>query len=214
MNSPYDKSCLGYHCELRDKCAMHKLPTQLHNQFFQPPETGESCRMYEPKEKWGWGKEKGFFLPSFDMIMPMAIVALTLVAALFFTLYRSTANEYAQFRANVEAQTEALRVESERVRVATEKINQDTASGWAAAVAVLKRNRGAIRVSADCNSSGLRPLPGPASGLNGTGAQLQTDSAGSITAEQCEAIANNAVIDAATLTYLQDWAKRQSEIKP
>ena len=53
------RSCLGFHCTLRDKCKLHRLPAQLHNQFFQPPETGDSCNFYEPREerKWGEGKE-------------------------------------------------------------------------------------------------------------------------------------------------------------
>lgn len=49
------KSCLGYHCDLRDKCVHHKLPLSLHTQFFQPPETGDSCMMYEAKEQKRWG---------------------------------------------------------------------------------------------------------------------------------------------------------------
>lgn len=56
-----NRSCLGYHCDLRDKCVHHKLPLQLHNQFFQPPETGESCHVFEAKEEkkpWGFGKDE------------------------------------------------------------------------------------------------------------------------------------------------------------
>ena len=51
---------MGWHCSTRDKCVHHKLPTQMHNQFFQPPQTGDACPFYEQRDepKWGEGKDE------------------------------------------------------------------------------------------------------------------------------------------------------------
>lgn len=52
------KRCTGAHCELREKCKHHALPTTDTKQLIYPVQTNEYCQWFEPKEKsWGEGKE-------------------------------------------------------------------------------------------------------------------------------------------------------------
>jgi len=45
MTQLLDKRCLGYHCQLRDRCK-HHFANHLEN-FFQSVERGEACHHFE-----------------------------------------------------------------------------------------------------------------------------------------------------------------------
>ncbi len=54
------KRCVGTHCNLRDNCVHHALPTSDTRGLIWPVEVGESCRWYESKKEfcpWGIGAE-------------------------------------------------------------------------------------------------------------------------------------------------------------
>ena len=54
------KRCTGAHCELRDNCIHHALPTTETKGLVWPTEVGEACRWYESKKEfkpWGMGVE-------------------------------------------------------------------------------------------------------------------------------------------------------------
>lgn len=138
----------------------------------------------------------------------LAAIAVLLVIA-FFAGRSNGLEQYYSFRAEVEAQQEALAEQAARAREESERINADTVVGWRAAADYWRDHPRTItvRVPASCDPSGLRPIPTAAPGLDATTAQRE------IGPVECEAIANNAVLDAAQLMWLQDWVKQQHEVK-
>lgn len=151
---------------------------------------------------------RGFVMPSPTLIMAGVIIALSLSNVILFNLYRSTVNEYSQFKADVYAQQMELAREAERVKEEAERINKETAQGWGAAVDYW-RNRPPItvRVPTGCNPSGLRPNATSTEGLNAASAQQGFSAA--VDVAQCEMRLNNAVFDAAKLIHLQQWVEDQ-----
>jgi hypothetical protein len=154
--------------------------------------------------------QRGFILPSPTMIMAGVIIALSLSNVILFKLYRSEVNEYAQFKADVSAQQVALAREAERAKAESDRINADTVAGYRAALDRLRAGSGRItvRVPAHCDPSGLRPVPTAAQGIDASAAERE------VSPEQCASIANNAVFDASQMMWLQDWVRRQHEVKP
>jgi hypothetical protein len=153
--------------------------------------------------------QRGFILPSPTMIMAGVIIALSLSNVILFKLYRSEVNEYAQFKVDVSAQQVALAREAERAKAESERINADTVAGLRASLERLRAGAGRIvvRVPTDCGTTGLRPVPTSTSGLDAATVERE------VSAQQCEAIANNAVFDASQMMWLQDWARKQSEVR-
>jgi hypothetical protein len=154
--------------------------------------------------------QRGFILPSPTMIMAGVILALSISNVIFVNLYRSTADEYAQFKADVSAQQVALAREAERAKAESERVNADTVAGLRASLERLRAGAGRItvRVPTDCNPASLRPVSTAAEGLDAATTERV------VSAQQCEAIANNAVFDASQMMWLQDWVRKQHEVKP
>lgn len=160
--------------------------------------------------------QRGFVIPGFLLspsgIMATLIVVLSLSNVLFFKLWQGKADELAEYRANVVAQQQALAAEAARAKDESDRISRDTAAGWAAAVEWHRRNGGAIRVRSDCNPATLRPVPA-ASG-EPTVSPVQQGFGTELDVAQCETRVNGAVFDAAQLIWLQEWVRKQHEVKP
>jgi hypothetical protein len=140
------------------------------------------------------------------MLMAAVIIGLSISNLLFFQLYRGTANEYAQFSADVSAAQEAIRLDNERKLQALAETNRQVADDYAKARAALAAGPRVVRVRDTCSGSGILPTPAaPASGLDAT-AETRT-----ITAEQCEAYLADGLADAQQLTFLQQWAIKTHE---
>jgi hypothetical protein len=160
--------------------------------------------------------QRGFFLPPFFMsptgIMTLVIAALLLSNFITYKLWRSEAAEYAQFRTDVETQSALLKAEAERAKAESERISADAAKAWAA-VRANRRGTFIVRVPANCDSSGLRSVPAAAPGTDAPAVESGVGATRTVTAEQCQAIANNAIYDAAQVRHLQEWARKQHEVK-
>ena len=150
--------------------------------------------------------QRGFVLPSPTMIMAAVIIGLSISNLLFFNLYRSTANEHAQFKADVSAAQEAVRLDNERKLQEVTAVHRQVEHDYAKARAALAAGSRVVRVRESCSGTGI--LPGvPTAALKPDAAAVEpTLSASvSITAEECEQVANDAVMDAAKLAWLQAW---------
>ena len=154
-----------------------------------------------------------------DLIPPIykysaiAVAVTLLLAGTYFTGREHGLSKYHGFRAEVEAAQETLEANAEKARLESERITTDVSLAWQSALDHATRNPRIVRVQAPCNPSGLRPVSS-APGLtpqttaeHGLGASIH------VAVEECEAIANNAVIDAAMVLHLQSWVRQQHEVK-
>lgn len=169
------------------------------------PVTPEEDEMWETLPQ----KQGGFIIPSPSMLMGGAILALSITTFLFWNLYRSTANDFANYRAQVETINEQIRVDTERKLAELADLQQRTEQNWRIALDALKSRP--IRVRNNCGSGALPTVPNAAGEIAGPPIELRPDSTGSITVEQCEQVANNAANDAAQVIHLQSWILQQHE---
>jgi hypothetical protein len=59
QDNHWRKRCTGWHCDWRDRCENHALPTVGHEQLIVPVHTAEYCDFFVPKSKaWGEGREE------------------------------------------------------------------------------------------------------------------------------------------------------------
>ena len=125
--------------------------------------------------------------------------------------YENANDKYLAFKADVAQQTAILEANAEKARLETDRITADVSKAWAAALDHARANPRTIRVSAGCDSTGLRPLSTPAEGLNG--ASLSSGEERTITTEQCEAVANDSLLDDQWIRLVKEWVKQQSEVQ-
>lgn len=163
------------------------------------PVTPEEDEMWETLPQ----KQGGFIIPSPTMLMGGAILALSITTFLFWNLYRSTANDYANYKATVEAVNEQIRVDTERKLAELAELQWRTEQNWRTALDALKSRP--IRVRNNCSTGEVSPVSNP----NGTN---ETSIERVISTGECEAVANNAVFDAAQVLHLQAWIQRQHEV--
>ena len=161
-----------------------------------------------PEEDEAWEtlplKQGGFIIPSPTMLMGGAILALSITTFLFWNLYRSTANEYATYKAEVEAINEQIRVDTERKLAELADLQQRTEQNWRVALDALKSRP--IRVRNDGCKGEMPSISVTPTGTNEAPAQLV------ISTGECEAVANNAVFDAAQVLHLQAFIRKQHEV--
>ena len=150
--------------------------------------------------------QRGFVLPSPTMLMAAVIIGLSISNLLFFNLYRSTANEYAQFQADVSAAQEAIRLDNERKLQALAETNRQVADDYAKARAALVAGPRVVRVRDTCSGSGI--LPGVSDAAIKPDA---TAEAGTIDPAQCETYLNAGIADATQLIWLQQWVTQTHE---
>ena len=130
---------------------------------------------------------------------PWLIAAVCAVSAvMFLNLYRSTNNEFAKFRTDVESQMEIVRIENEQRLAAMADVAHHATESWESARAALDA-RPRIRVSNNCSAGGLSANATAAPGLDAA------TQAGTIDSRQCETYLNAGVEDAAQLMHLQQF---------
>ena len=151
--------------------------------------------------------QRGFVIPSPTMIMAAVIIGLSISNVIFVSLYRSTANEYSDFKTRVASESELLRSENERKLQEVTAVHRQVEHDYAQARAALAAGPRVVRVqSKSCSGTGILPTHGTAApGLDAT-AETRT-----ISAEQCEAYLQSGIEDATQLMWLIDWVQRTHE---
>jgi hypothetical protein len=144
-----------------------------------------------------------------DLIGPYKYFAIALAVTLLLTVTYFTGRshgleKYYEFRTHVESKQKQAAAESER-------INAEVAAGWAAGLAWHRNNPRLVRVRDSCSV----PVSASAGGLDERTATQGLSAKADVifTARECEARLNDGIVDAAQLMALQDWVRKQSEIK-
>ena len=153
----------------------------------------------------GVPSQRGFVLPSPTMLMAAVIIGLSISNVIFVSLYRSTANEYSDFKTRVASESELLRSENERKLQAVTTVHRQVEHDYAQARAALAAGPRVVRVRDTCSGTGI--LPGVSANA-GIIAQLPVEESGLgservITAEECEARINWAAEDAMTIEWMK-----------
>lgn len=148
-------------------------------------------------------------------MMNYVFVAVVAVVAGFAAGYVTMAEEHYLYKSTIEAQQNELREENEKQRLVRERIDKDTANGWAAAVDYLRKHPRIVRVQSNCDSAGLRPIPS----TTGITPKLPEQeprfgSTGDVTVavEECQQRLETAITDAAWIEHVKVWADNQSRI--
>ncbi len=161
--------------------------------------------------------QRGFFIPPFLLsptgIMGALIVALSASNLLFYKLWQNKADEYANFRAEIVSQQQALRAEADRAKAESDRITAEVSDSWSRALDWANSHPPVVRVRGACDPTGLRPIPAPSEGTAVTPVQQGFGTPRDVAVEECEARINGAVFDAAQLMHLQSWVQRQHEVK-
>ena len=156
--------------------------------------------------------QRGFVLPSPTLIMAGVIIALSLSNVLFINLWQGAKDDFITYRAQVEAAQEHVRIENKRKLDALVVINDRLAAGWDDALVAL-RAAPRIRVRQPDRCPGTLPaVPSPSREPDAPAAEPPSGSPISLTAEACEQVANDAVIDTANLVWLQEFVRQQHEV--
>ena len=134
-----------------------------------------------------------------------AFILLASHGYVYFKGYDHANDKYIAFKADVQAQSEALRIDNERKLQAVTDVARQIDADYAKARADLAAAGRVIRVQPGRCEGTLRPVPTAAEGLNAN-AEART-----ITAEQCEAFLADGLQDAQTLMFLQQWAIKTHE---
>lgn len=145
--------------------------------------------------------QHGFVLPSPTMIMAGVTAALAIACFILFNLYRSTADEYAQFKAEVHANQVAILREIERKQAEAEANVLAVSLSWKRVVDHASRNPAVRVLQPNCNQGtgaqapgiGLKPEATASAGLSST----------TVDASRCEELINAGVRDAAMVLHLQ-----------
>ena len=161
----------------------------------------------------GVTSQRGFVLPSPTLIMAGVIIGLSISNLLFFNLYRGVADEYSAFKSTVETQSEALRLDNERKLQELAEVNRQVEKQYLDGRRRLADLGRTVRVQANRCEGTMPTLSIPAQGTAGAGLKQPPRADIQLTVEQCEQVANDAVIDAMTLNALQQWVREVSEIK-
>lgn len=142
-------------------------------------------------------------LPPVKTAVAILIGVLAGLCATFFWMWRSEVNDFANYRAEVEAAGKAQEAEVVRITTEQKQITEDTTNAWKAALDLTRSQyatAGRVR-----QPSGACQMPGisqPATRVDGPG-QDSISSAGNIE----EACAETTL----TLNYLQGWIEMQKE---
>lgn len=112
----------------------------------------------------------------------------------------------------IERVSDELRKESEEQRLVSERITADVSQRWSAALDHARRNPRIVRVRENCSgASGMPGLSATASGTQG----LQVGSGEgwlSLSVGQCEALANDSLLDDQWIRLVKEWVQQQGEI--
>lgn len=149
----------------------------------------------------------------------IALVAILLAisaAAGYMKGYDHANEKYLAFKADVQAQYAILEADAAKARLESEQVTADVSRSWASALDWYRKHPRIVRVRtpASCGATDLRPVPTSTGLTPPTGAESALGTTVDTAVEQCEDLLNRAVMDAAQLTHLQEWVRKQSEIKP
>ena len=148
-------------------------------------------------------KQQGFITPfaSPTLIMAGVIIALSLSNVILFKLYRSTADEYAQYKAEVLANQMAILREIEQKQKDADAALLAVSESWKRALDHAGRNPVVRVLPANCNSGTGTQAPG--TGLKPDATAVAGLSSTTVDASQCETLINAGVRDAAQVLHLQ-----------
>ena len=140
------------------------------------------------------------------------VTALTLFGGVCYVKGREAGLEkYYDLKSQVAAAQKQAEDDAVRQRAAQERIDRDTADGWAAAVAYWRGRPQLVRVlpAGSCvPQAGAVPT---AAGKPDAPTAEPRPSAIYLTADQCEFRVNNALLDAAQVMHLQNWIQQQHQ---
>lgn len=141
-------------------------------------------------------------LPPAKTAVAILIGVLAGLCATFFWMWRSEVNDFANYRAEVEAAGEAQEAEVVRITTEQKQITEDTTNAWKAALDFTRAQYAASSMRKPAGSGILPGVPGPASGIDGSSQNTVSSSR-----EFEEACAETTL----TLNYLQVWVEQQQE---
>ncbi len=142
-------------------------------------------------------------LPPVKTAVAILIGVLAGLCATFFWMWRSEVNDFANYRAEVEAAGKAQEAEVVRITTEQKQITEDTTNAWKAALDLTRSQYAtAGRVRQPSGACQMPGIPQPATRVDGPG-QDAIPSAGTIE----EACAETTL----TLNYLQAWVEQQQE---
>lgn len=157
-----------------------------------------------------------------DLIpLPYKIAGIALVMIICAVLgymkgYENANDKYLAFKTDVAQQTAQLEADAEKARLESERVTADVSKAWAAALNHARANPRIVRVrDTSCGASSLSSVS--ATGLKPDATSVEQEFGAradvALSVAQCEEVANNAVMDAAALLHLQAWVKQQSEVQ-
>lgn len=142
-------------------------------------------------------------LPPAKTAVAILIGVLAGLCATFFWMWRSEANDFANYRAEIVAAGEVQEAEVVRITTEQKQITEDTTNAWKAALDLTRSQYAtAGRVRQPSGSCQMPGISQPATRVDGPG-QDAIPSAGNIE----EACAETTL----TLNYLQGWIEMQKE---
>lgn len=151
----------------------------------------------------GMRQVKGFIIvPMYLALAAIAVLVITNVIT--FKLYRSAEHELFNFKAQVAAAQEQVRIEAERKQAEAERLVAEVSKSWSDALEYARAHPRVVRVlqSAGCGGTGQET----ASTVQGTDEASATGQLGAtIDAAKCEVIANMGIVDAAHVLHLQAY---------
>jgi hypothetical protein len=160
-------------------------------------------------------RQRGFILPSPTLIASGAAIMFGIAAMMFFNLYKGALNDFAVFRAQVEATNNAIAAENAR-RVAEAIASRDAnAAGLAAARVELGKRPPVIRVQSDCGARIMQAAPA-ARQVADAGASERTPSPAApetttLSVAEAETAIGRGIDDAITVYWLQDYIEGQRD---
>lgn len=141
----------------------------------------------------------------------IAVALLTLSNLFFFNLWIGAKDDLTTYRASVAQAQAQAESDAEVQRLEQQRVLADTANGWAAAVDYWRKHP-VVRVlpAADCHLPQAGTVPATPAEPDARPPEYGLDPI-VLTAEQCEARINNAILDAAQVKHLQSWIIQQHE---
>lgn len=142
-------------------------------------------------------------LPPAKTAVAILIGVLAGLCATFFWMWRSEANDFAKYRAEIVAAGKAQEAEVVRITTEQKQITEDTTNAWKAALDLTRSQYAtAGRVRQPSGSCQMPGVSQPAIRVDGSG--KDTVSSSGTVEEVC---AETTV----TLNFLQDWIERQQK---
>lgn len=142
-------------------------------------------------------------LPPAKTAVAILIGVLAGLCATFFWMWRSEVNDFANYRAEVEAAGKAQEAEVVRITTEQKQITEETTNGWKAALDITRAQyAGAVRVRKPSGSCEMPGISQPAA---------RTDEASDDTVPSSASLEKACAEVTLSLNFLQDWIERQKK---